>query len=198
MDSHAKGAALRNRTGFARMLAALAAASLLGGCGYDQILELDEQARLARREIEVQLQRRLEMVPSLVESVTDYLDVDGELIARIADARARLAGAVRLGDLSEMEAANGELCDGLESLLAVAGRYAALQADAGFQLLRSQLQETEDQVIKASRSYNEAVRRYNDYIDAFPQLVTAKVVGAEKRELFGSGGEAVVMPLADE
>ena len=181
-----------------RVLAALAAASLLGGCGYNQILEMDEQARLARREIEVQLQRRSEMVPSLVETVVGYVAVDSDLVGAIADARARLAGAVRSGDLSEMQSANVELCDGLDGLLALAGRYAELQADAGFQTLRSQLQETEDQVLRSGRRYNEAVRRYNDYIEAFPQLVTAKVVGAEKFELFGSGGDAAAMPLADE
>ena len=198
MDLQAEETTLRSGPGFTRMLVALAAASLLGGCGYDQILEMDEQARLARREIEVQLQRRSEMVPSLVETVVGYVAVDSDLVGAIADARARLAGAVRAGDLSEMEAANVELCNGLDSLLALEGRYAELQADAGFQLLRSQLQETEDQVIRAGRSYNEAVRRYNDYIEAFPQLVTAKVVGAEKLEFFGPGGEAAAMPLADE
>jgi LemA protein len=198
MDLQASRKTLGPGTDFARILAALAVASLLGGCGYNQILEMDEQARLARREIEVQLQRRSEMVPSLVETVVSYVAVDSDLVGSIADARARLAGAVRSGELGEMQAANVELCDGLDGLLALAGRYAELQADAGFQLLRSQLQETEDQVIRSGRSYNEAVRRYNDYIEAFPQLVTAKVVGAEKLELFGSGGDAAAMPLADE
>ena len=198
MDLRAERTTLRTGTGFTRMLAALAAASLLGGCGYNQILELDEQAQLARREIEVQLQRRSEMVPSLVETVVGYVAVDRDLVGTIADARARLAGAVRSGELSEMQAANVELCDGLDGLLALVGRYAELQADAGFQLLRSQLHETEDQVVRAGRSYNEAVRRYNDYIEAFPQLVTAKVLGVEQLELFGSGGEAAAMPLADE
>jgi len=198
MDLQAERTTLRTGAGFTRILAALAAASLLGGCGYNHILELDEQAQLARREIEVQLQRRSEMVPSLVETVVGYVAVDGDLVGLIADARARLAGAVRSGELKEMAAANVELCDGLDGLLALAARYSELQADAGFQLLRSQLQETEDQIVKSGRSYNEAVRRYNDYIQAFPQLVTAKVVGAEKLELFGSGGEAAAMPLADE
>jgi len=198
MDQHAERTTLRNGPGLTRVLAALAAASLLGGCGYNQILEMDEQARLARREIEVQLQRRSEMVPSLVETVVGYVAVDGDLVSAIADARARLAGAVRSGELGEMEAANVELCDGLNGLLTLADRYAELQADAGFQLLRSQLQETEDQVIRAGRSYNEAVRLYNDYIEAFPQMVTAKVVGAAKLEHFGSGGDSAAMPLADE
>ena len=179
-------------------LVAMVAASLLTGCGYSEILELDGQAAAAWNEIEVQLQRRAEMVPSLVETVMSYVVVDDAVVVAISDARARLAGAVRSGDLVEMEGANAELCTGLESLLATASRYPDLQANGGFQLLRSQLSETEEQITTAGRAYNEVVRHYNDYIAGFPQLVVAKVVGADRREPFAPGGETIEMPAADE
>lgn len=182
----------------ARALSALVVASVLGGCGYSQILELDEQAEAAWNDIEVQLQRRAELVPSLVETVLDRVTVDETLIAAVSDARAQLAGAVRSGDVAIMEAANAELCAGLDRLLALAVRHPELQADGGFQLLRSQLGETEEQITEGGRAYNLAVRRYNDYIGGFPQLVTAKVLGAERREPFAADSGSAAMPTADE
>ncbi|MEE9133925.1 MAG: LemA family protein [Gemmatimonadota bacterium] len=182
----------------ARALAALAAASVWGGCGYSQILELDERAEATWNDIEVQLQRRAELVPSLVETVLDRVTVDETLIAAVSDARAQLAGAVRSGDVAIMEAANADLRAGLNRLLALAVRQPELQADGGFQLLRSQLGETEEQLIEAGRAYNLAVRRYNDYIGGFPQLVTAKVFGAERREPFAVDSGPAAAPSADE
>lgn len=181
-----------------RAWVALLAASLLSGCGYSRIQELGEQAAVARSEIEVQLQRRAELVPVLVETVQRHAGVGEDVIRAVADARAGLVRAVRLGDLAAIERGSGELSSVLAQLLSSAGGDMDLRADRGFQLLRSQLEGTEEQISQAGRSYNEAVRLYNDYIGGFPQIVTAKVVGAERLQLFEPFREPASLPAADE
>jgi LemA protein len=173
-------------------------AILTSGCGYSEINELEEQVRGAWYEIEVQLQRRAELVPGLVEAVRDHGAVGEEALAVVSDARARLFAAVRSGDVVQMESANAELCDRLEQMLGRVAGMTELQSDPGFQLLRSQLQETEQQLVAAGQTYNDAARRYNDLISRFPQLVTAKVIGAERVDTFQIDGDSVVTPSADE
>jgi len=161
-------------------------ATLLGGCGYGQIQELEERVRSARQEIEIQLQKRAELVPSLLETLQANSAVGDELAGVVADARADLVLAFQSGDLGAIQTANAQLCTGLEAILASAAGDARLQADPAFELLRSQLEETEQQVDRAGREYNDAVRGFNEFIEGFPQLVTARVIGAGKLEPFRS------------
>lgn len=161
-----------------------AVATLSSGCGYGEMNELDEQVRAARHEIEVQLQRRAELVPSLVETVEAYAAAGDELVAVVSAARVSLAGAVRSGDFAEMQVANMELCSALDEMLASATRFPNLLGDPAYLLLQSQLEATGESIEEAGGAYNDAARRYNDLIAQFPQLVTAKVIGAEKLEPF--------------
>ncbi len=181
-----------------RTSVALLAASLLTGCGYGRIQELGEQAAVARNEIEVQLQRRAELVPVLAETVQGYAVVGDDVIVALADARARLVRAVRSRDLAAIERVSAELSSVLEQLLAGAGGAPELRTDPSFQVLRSQLEGTEKQIVRAGRSYNEAVRCYNDYIGGFPQMVTARVVGAQRLEPFEASRKPASLPSADE
>ncbi len=162
-------------------------ATLQAGCGYSQIQEMEEQVRSARQEIEIQLQRRAELIPSLLETLQANDAVGDELAGAVANARAGLVVAVQSGDLGEIQTANAELCAGLEQILASAAWDANLRTDPAFGLLQSQLGAMEEQVEQAGREYNEAVRRFNEFIVGFPQLVTARVIGAEKLEPFDSG-----------
>jgi LemA protein len=141
--------------------------------------ELDEQVRAARHEIEVQLQRRAELVPSLVETVEAYAGAGDELVAVVSEARTVLAGAVRSGDFAEMQVANIELCSALDEMLASATRLPNLLSDPAYQLLQSQLEATGERIAEAGGAYNDAARRYNDFIAKFPQLVTANEASSE-------------------
>ena len=181
---------------FSRLLPLLL---LLGGCGYSEIQELDEQAGTARADIEVQLLRRAELVPTLVETVQRFGSFDEFVIEAVADSRVGLVAAVRSGDMSRIGAASAALSSALDQLLAgAAAYYDDLAADPGFQRLRSQLDGTEEQIVLASSLYNDAVRRYNEYIAAFPQLVTAKIIGADMREPFEPQDKPVSPSSADE
>lgn len=161
---------------------------VLSGCGYGQIQELEEQVRAARQEIEIQLQRRAELVPNLLETLQANSDPGDELVRSVADARSDLVLAIQSGDLGQIETANEKLCSGLQRMLEAATGDVALRTAPAFELLRSQLDATEEQVERASREYNEAVRRFNAFIEEFPQLITARVIGAAKLEPFELAG----------
>lgn len=162
----------------------LVAALQAAACGYRDMQQLEEQAGVARNEIEVQLQRKAELVPSLLETVQEYGGPTDSVIARVADARVALADAVEAGNLARMRETCVALTSALDELLDSARRYRGLEEDPGFLVLRSQLAGTEERIQQAGGRYNEAASEYNAYIAEFPQLVTAKVVGARRLDLF--------------
>ncbi len=181
----------RGRAGIAARGLVLIAALQTAACGYRDMQQLEEQAGVARNEIEVQLQRRAELVPSLLETVQEYGGAGDSVIARVADARVQLADAVKAGDLPKMREACAALTSALAELLEGTRRNRGLAEDPGFQVLSSQLAGTEEQIEQAGRRYNQAASEYNSYIADFPQLVTARVVGARRLELFdGLPGDA--------
>ncbi len=161
-----------------------AACAGCGGCGYNRIQELQERARGARSEIEVQLQRKVDLVPNLLETVRAYVSLDDEVVTAVADARAWLARVMRSGELEAMEEGNAELSGAITRMLDAVALYSALQADPSYQLLLSQLNGTGQQIAAAGRDYNEAVWDYNAYIKAFPEVLTARVIGAAELQSF--------------
>ena len=102
----------------------------------------------------------------------------------MADARAKLAGAVQGGNLQEMAAANAALTAPLGRLLAIAENYPQLKSNENFRALQDQLEGTENRIAVARQDYNEAVNKYNAYIRRFPQVLTAKVLGKKPLAYF--------------
>ena len=166
-----------------RMLAALLP-MLVVGCGYNTIQTLDEQANSAKHSIEVQLQRRADLVPNLVATVKGYAAHEEAVFTQVAQARAGLAGAIKSGDAEQMANANATLTAGLGRLLAIAEAYPQLKADQGFLRLQDELTGTENRISTSRNDYNEAVKQYNSYIRQFPAVITAKVTGAKPRTYF--------------
>lgn len=166
-----------------RMLAALLP-MLVVGCGYNTIQTLDEQASAAKQSIEVQLQRRADLVPNLVATVKGYAAHEEKVFTDVANARAGLAGAIKSGDAEQMANANATLSSGLGRLLAIAEAYPQLKADQGFLRLQDELTGTENRISTSRNDYNEAVKQYNAYIRQFPTVITAKVTGAKPRTYF--------------
>ena len=156
----------------------------LSGCGYNRIQTLDEQANAFKSQIEVQLQRRADLVPNLVETVKGYAQQEQTIFIAVADARARLGGAVQSGSLAQMAAANQGLTGALSRLLAISENYPQLKANENFRALQDQLEGTENRIATARQDYNAAVQAYNTYIRRFPQVLTAKLIGKGEREYF--------------
>ncbi len=169
----------------------LAVTTALSGCGYNRIQTLDEQANAFKSQIEVQLQRRYDLVPNLVETVKGYAQQERDIFTAVADARARLGGAVQSGSLGQMAEANQGLTGALSRLLAISENYPQLKSNENFRALQDQLEGTENRIATARQDYNGAVQAYNSYIRRFPQVLTAKLIGKGAREYFEVANAAV-------
>lgn len=168
------------------------------GCGYNTIQTLDEQAAASKNQIEVQLQRRADLVPNLVATVKGYAQQERTIFTEVARARAGLAGAIQTGDPAQMANANDQLSGALGRLLAIAEAYPQLKSDQNFIRLQDELAGTENRIAVSRSDYNEAARQYNTYIRRFPQLVTAKVINADPRSYFEvTRAEAREAPTVD-
>jgi len=178
----------------------LALAPLLlgvGGCGYNQIQRYDENAAQAKQQISVQLQRRADLVPNLVNTVKGYAQHEEAVFTQVAQARAGLAGAIQTGDPQQMATANASLTGALGRLIAVAENYPQLKADQSFLRLQDELAGTENRIATSRTDYNQAVQAYNSYIRTFPQAITAKVTGAKPRTYFEAAAGSETAPTVD-
>lgn len=187
---------------FARL--ALAAALLAAsGCGYNRIQVLDEQVEANEGNIQAELQRRNDLIPNLVATVDEAAAFEQETFTQVAEARSGLTAARErmasaLGgnaDSGELSAASAAVSDNLRLFLNVAVEaYPTLRANESFIRLQDELTETENRIAVARRDYNEAVQVYNSYIRQFPQTITARVIGAERREPFEAPESAQEAP----
>ncbi|HLQ21601.1 MAG TPA: LemA family protein [Gemmatimonadales bacterium] len=160
----------------------LLSAALLfaAGCGYNTMQSLDERINQAQGQIQTQLQRRADLVPNLVNTVKGITKQEDTVFISIANARARLTGAVQARDVQGMAAANDQLSAGLSRLLAISENYPQLRSSESFKQLQDQLEGTENRVAVARTDYNTAVGEFNAYIRRFPYNLTAKIFGLDK------------------
>jgi LemA protein len=161
---------------------------------YNNFVELEENVDQSYAQIENQLQRRLDLIPNLVNTVKGYASHEKEVIASISDARARLAGA----DTVEEEAtANAELTGALSRLLVVVENYPNLKADQQFTQLMDELSGTENRISVARKDYNDQVALYNKKIKRFPGSLIAGMTGFEEKEYFTADPKAAEAPNVD-
>jgi LemA protein len=147
------------------------------GCGYNKIQTMDEQVNKAKGQIAAQLQRRADLIPNLVSTVKGYAKQEDTIFISVANARARLAGAVQSGDPQQMAEANQALNAPLGRLLAISENYPQLKSNENFRALQDELTGTENRISVARQDYNGAVGDYNAYIRRFPYNLTAKMFG---------------------
>lgn len=166
----------------------------LGACGYNRIQSLDEQAATAQSQIEVQLQRRADLVPNLVSTVKGYAQHEEEVFTKVAEARSGLVTAIQSHDAEQMANANANLSGQLGRLMVAVEAYPTLKADQGFLRLQDELTGTENRIAVSRNDYNQAVNAYNAYIRQFPAVVTAKVTGAKARKYFTANADATGAP----
>ena len=180
---------------FRKTLPLLAAAVLIAGCGYNEIQTKDETVNKAQGQIQTQLQRRADLIPNLVNTVKGITKQEDTVFITIANARARLSGAIQSGNVPEMSAANQQLSQGLGRLLAISENYPQLRSSENFRQLQDQLEGTENRIAVARQDYNAAVGDFNAYIRRFPYNLTAKVFGLGKpRDYFEATAGAAEAP----
>jgi LemA protein len=168
----------------------------LSGCGYNAIQRKDETVNQAASQVRVQLQRRADLIPNLVETVRGFARQESLVLLGATEARARLASAVQGGSMVEMAAANQAVTGALGRLLAVVEAYPDLKSNQNFLQLQDQLEGTENRIAVARQDYNRAVEDFNGYIRQFPYNLTARVFGMNRpREYFElTGPEAGQVP----
>ena len=161
---------------------------------YNNFVSLEENVNQSHAQIENQLQRRLDLIPNLVNTVKGYASHEKEVIASISDARARLAGA----KTPQQEAtANTELSNALSRLLVVVENYPNLKADKQFTQLMDELSGTENRIAVARKDYNDQVAIYNKKVKSFPGAIVARLSGFEQKEYFQADPKAQEAPKVD-
>lgn len=141
---------------------------------YNGLVKLDERVNEAWSDITVQLKRRSDLIPNLVETVKGYAKHETEAIKAVSDARAKMMGARSVADTAE---ADGSFVGALSRLMAVTESYPELRADQNFQQLSSELTDTEDKIQAARRFYNAGAKALNTKIKLFPSNLINKMVG---------------------
>jgi LemA protein len=148
---------------------------------YNRFVRLRNRADNAWAQIEVQLKRRWDLIPNLVETVKGYAAHERETFQNVTEARAAAQNAQTPAESAQAE---GLLGQALGRLLAVAEAYPDLQADENFRQLQSELSETENRIAISRQVYNDTVLTYNNAIQTVPGVFFAGFFGFDKREFF--------------
>lgn len=161
---------------------------------YNKLVGMDEDTNTALSNIDNQLQRRVDLIPNLVNTVKGYAKHEVDVFKQVSDARSKLAGASTPKEKAE---ANGEVNSALSRLLAISENYPDLKADKQFTGLRDELAGTENRIAVARNDYNTSVNKYNQAIRHFPTTIVAKLFGFDKKEYFKAESGADKAPKVD-
>lgn len=159
---------------------------------YNSLVRARTRAAEAWSDIDVQLKRRYDLIPNLVETVKGYATHERELFEKVTEARSRAMGATSLKEKGDAE---NMLSQTLKSLFAVAENYPTLRASENFAKLQDELSDTENKIQAARRFYNGLTRDYNIKLQIFPHNVIAGMLGFVPREFFQTEGEDERAPV---
>jgi len=173
------------------LLAAVLAATLLSGCGYNQFQAKDEATKAAWAEVVNQYQRRADLIPNLVNTVKGYASHEKDTLEAVTRARAAATSFQITPEVlnnpeafQKFQQVQGELSNALSRLMAVSENYPQLKADASFRDLQSQLEGTENRITVARQRYIAAVQDYNVTVRSFPTNLTAMMFGYQAKPSF--------------
>ena len=169
----------------------LAIASMSVAAIYNRLVAQDQQVKAAWAQVENVLQRRADLIPSLVETVKGYAAHEKEIFETVAEARGRLAGATSPRQAAEASAA---MSSALSRLIAIAENYPNLKANENFIRLQDELAGTENRIAVERMRYNETVRAYNTSIKRFPTNLFAGLFGFTEAEYFDAEPGAREVP----
>jgi len=168
------------------LVGALVVLTLLAVLGYNRLVRLRNEVGTGWANIDVQLQRRADLIPNLVEAVRGYAAHERGVFEEVTRARAALRQA---GTPGSAAAANEGLTAALGRLFAVAEAYPELKASDNFLQLQEDLTDTEDKISAARRYYNATVMRFNTAVQSIPWLLVARPLGFRGREFFSAEGD---------
>ena len=148
---------------------------------YNNLVGLRNRVKNSLAQIDVQLKRRNDLIPNLVETVKGYASHEKEVLEEVTKARSNVMNA---SSIEETSAADNQLTGALKSLFAVAENYPDLKANSNFQQLQSELSETEDKIAYSRQFYNDVVLKYNNACQQFPSNILAGMFGFSEEEYF--------------
>ena len=182
-----------------RAVIVLLLASVLAGCGYNEIQSKDEAVKGAWAEVISQYQRRADLIPNIVETVKGEADFERGTLTQVIEARAKATSIQATPELvndpaamARFQQAQGELSSALSRLMAVVENYPNLKTNQGFQDLRTQLEGTENRIGVARNRFIKATQDYNVLVRQFPVNLTAMVFGYKEKAQFAVENEAAV------
>jgi len=178
---------------------------LVAGGGYNRLVRLNQQVDSAWAQVQNDYQRRADLVPNLVATVSGAANFEKSTLTDIVTARASV-GQVKIdpsaaptdsAKLAEFDKAQGQLSSALSRLLVVVERYPDLKANANFVALQAQLEGTENRIAVARRDFNDAVQQYDTAIKSFPAVFYAGFAGFHDKPYFQATAGAETAPKVD-
>ena len=151
---------------------------------YNRLITLRNRAKEAFSDIDVQLKRRYNLIPNLVEAVKGYAAHEKGVFEAVTKARANALLNEQSGNIKNIAGAENMLTGALKSLFAVAENYPKLQASQNFMELQRELRDAEDKIQAARRFFNTTVMQLNTMIQSFPAALVAKTLGFKHEEFF--------------
>lgn len=162
----------------------------IGGT-YNSLVSIREDVNSKYSDISVQLERRADLIPNLVNSVKGYMKHEQDIIDSVTKAREKLVNA---NGVLEEASANDELTNALNNLFVVVENYPDLKSNTNFIQLQDELAGTENRIAVARTNYNDAIKEYNKSIKMFPKNIFANMMGFDEREYFEANETSLEVP----
>jgi len=175
---------------------------LYGVFSYNKIIKLDETVKEKWSQVENVYQRRMDLIPNLVETVKGYTSHEKETLLAVTEARAKVGGMVNIGDkalnnpklFQQFQQTQDAMSSALQRLMVVVEKYPDLKASQNYLSLQDQLEGTENRIAVARKRFNEASRNFNTYIKQFPKMYIAKAYGFTEKPYFEADKGAEKVP----
>lgn len=148
---------------------------------YNGLIKSRQKVDNAWSQIDVQLQRRFDLIPNFVETVKGYMKHESETFEKITSLRTSWANSTSVEEKAKLD---GELSDALKTIMAVSENYPDLKANQNFSELSKELRNTEDKISTSRLFYNDSVTMYNTKLELFPSNIVAGMFNFQKRDLF--------------
>jgi len=148
---------------------------------YNRIITLENRVNNAFSQVDVQLKRRNDLIPNLVNTVKGYAAHETAVFDRVTQARERMLSA---GSIEEKSAASNQLTQALRSVFAIAEAYPELKADANFRELQGQLEETENKIAYSRQFFNDTVLDFNNTVTTIPGIFIAQLMNKKPKPFF--------------
>ncbi len=148
---------------------------------YNSLVTLRQKVKNSWSQIDVQLQRRFDLIPNLIETVKGYMQHESEVLEKVTALRSSWANATTVSEKSNLD---NQLSGALKTIMAVSESYPDLKANQNFSELQNELRDTEDKISASRQFYNNTVTNYNTKIEIFPSNIIAGMFGFKPEDLF--------------